>query len=113
MAGTGHVNTVCGSGIWLYVQVQPMGFTPRPEVTRKSQAGFHQSNQTARVSFLRQRRGNGREGSVGDTLKYPQSVYTVGKEVKGNAEMQKVTEVGKWDVILQVEQCLFFVHLSP
>lgn len=27
--------------------------------------------------------------------------------------MQKVTEVGKWDVILQVEQCLFFVHLSP
>ena len=37
----------------------------------------------------------------------------MGKEVKGNAEMQKVTEVGKWDVILQVEQCLFFVHLSP
>lgn len=50
-------------------------------------------------------------GLLGDTLKYPQSVYTVGKEVKGNAEMLRVTEVGKWDII-QVEQCLFFVHLS-
>lgn len=35
-------------------------------------------------------------------MKYPQSVSTVGKEVKGNAEMLKVTEVGKRDII-QVE----------
>lgn len=90
------------------------GFYPQIRSGKKESSWISPEQLDSQSCFSELEKGkNGREGSFGDTLKYPQSIYTVGKEVKGNAEMLKVTEVGKWDVILQVEQCLYFVHLSP